>query len=546
MELRQYWELFKKWLWLILLTTVIAALAAYFFSSRQTPIYRASTRLRVSQSVSNSASMQYADILAAERLSSTYAQMLVARPLLKLAIEEAGLEGVVDPLDLVDAISVQPVRDTQLIDLHVEYPDPVIAAQLANALPQVFVEANEQQQMARYEDLKTSLQQQLQELGQQMQDVETKLQTTDDATDVENNSRRSVLEDRLAQYRNTYGNVLAQLEGIRLSEANALDTITVIEPAEPPKRPVRPKVLMNTLLAAIVGGMIGLGAAFLIDYLDDTIKSPDEIARLTPLGTLGVIARSKKNGNGSLVTLEDPRSPVAEAYRAIRTAIQFASVDAPMRTLEVTSAGPGEGKSTTAANLAVVMAQSGKRTVLIDADLRKPSQHKRWRIPNAMGLTGALLMEELSGDLDYMFIPTQVKNLWVLPSGQLPHNPSELLGARKLQELAERLLQDYDMLIFDTSPALAVTDPVVLAKEMDGVIIVADAGATREPAFIHVLTEMERANAHILGIVLNRFNSRSGSSYYYYEGYYSDDDKLQGGKDNESFKTSVAPKMNPR
>ncbi len=526
MELRQYWELLKKWLWLILLTTVIAALAAYFFSSRQTPIYRASTRLLVSQSVTNSASLQYADILAAERLSSTYAQMITARPILRAAIDKAGLTGVVDLEKLAKLVSVQPVRDTQLIDLHVEYPDPIIATKLANALPEVFVEFNSQQQTARYQELKISLQQQLQELSQEIQDTDAKLQALANATDAESKAREAVLEDRLAQYRSTFGNVLAQLENIRLAEANAQDTITVVEQAEVPQWPVRPRVMMNTLLAAIVGGMIGLGAAFLIEYLDDTIKTPDDIARITSASTLGIIARGKGDSPDAIIALDEPRSPVAEAYRTIRTSIQFAGVDNPMRTIVITSAGPGEGKSTTAANLAVVMAQTGSKVVLIDADLRKPTQHKRWKLPNTVGLTGALLMDELSDNLDYLLTPTQTENLWLLTSGQLPHNPSELLGSHKLKQLTKQLLKDYDILIFDSPPALAVTDPVILGREMDGVIVVVDSGATREPAIIHVLSEMERVQAHVLGIVINRFQRRgdSGYYYYYYSRYYETDD----------------------
>ncbi len=526
MELRQYWELLKKWLWLILLTTIIAALAAYFFSSRQTPIYRASTRLLVSQSVTNSASLQYADILAAERLSSTYAQMITARPILRAAIDKAGLTGVVDLEKLAKLVSVQPVRDTQLIDLHVEYPDPIIATKLANALPEVFVEFNSQQQTARYQELKISLQQQLQELSQEIQDTDAKLQALANATDAESKAREAVLEDRLAQYRSTFGNVLAQLENIRLAEANAQDTITVVEQAEVPQWPVRPRVMMNTLLAAIVGGMIGLGAAFLIEYLDDTIKTPDDIARITSASTLGIIARGKGDSPDAIIALDEPRSPVAEAYRTIRTSIQFAGVDNPMRTIVITSAGPGEGKSTTAANLAVVMAQTGSKVVLIDADLRKPTQHKRWKLPNTVGLTGALLMDELSDNLDYLLTPTQTENLWLLTSGQLPHNPSELLGSHKLKQLTKQLLKDYDILIFDSPPALAVTDPVILGREMDGVIVVVDSGATREPAIIHVLSEMERVQAHVLGIVINRFQRRgdSGYYYYYYSRYYETDD----------------------
>ena len=526
MELRQYWDIFKKWSWLIVLSALVAGVAAYAISSRQTPIYRASTRILVSQSVnSSSATMQYADILAAERLSSTYAQMLTARPMLEKAIRKAGLEGFITPEELAGAISVEPVRDTQLIDLHVEHPDPYIAALLANALPQVFVEFTNEQQTARYQELKQSLQAQLQQLSEQIQETDRKIQFLGNATDPETSARRTILEDRLAQYRNTYGNVLAQLENIRLAEANALDRITVVEPATPPQHPVRPRVLMNTLLALIVGGLIGLGAAYLVEYVDDTIKTPDDIARLTPVSTLGIIAKSKKADEG-IVTLDDPRSPVAEAYRTVRTAIQFASVDKPIRTLVVTSAGPGEGKSTTAANLAVVMAQAGNRVVLIDADLRKPTQHRRWKLPNTVGLTGALLMDEISENLDYLLSPTTVENLWVLTSGQLPHNPSELLGSHKLQQLIDQLLQSYDILLFDSPPALAVTDPVVLGRNLDGVLIVVDAGSTREPALVHVLTEMERVNAHVIGIILNRYRRGRSASYYYYyyDRYYSADD----------------------
>lgn len=518
MELRQYWELLKKWLWLIVLTTVVSAIAAYVVSINQTPIYQASTRLLVSQNLSNSASAQYSDILAAERISRTYAQLLTARPLLESAIAEAGLTGQVDPKDLADAVSVQPVRDTQLIDLKVEYSDPEIAARLANALPRAFIKFNNQQQAARFKELKTALETQLQQLDQEIQAADAELQSLANATDPASVARRTVLEDRLAQYRSTYGNVLAQLENIRLAEANALDTLTVVEPADVPDHPIRPRVLMNTLLAAIVGGMIGLGAAFLIEYLDDSIRSPDDIARLTPLSLLGIIARTKNGSNGQaeIITMKDPRAPVSEAFRTIRTSIQFAGVDKPIRTLVVTSAAPGEGKSTVTANLAVVMAQAGKKVVLIDADLRKPTQHKRWGVPNTVGLTGALLMEPIDDNLEQLLTETPVENLWLLTSGQLPHNPSELLGSHKLMQIVEKLLQQYDLLIFDSPPALAVTDPVILGREMDGVVLVVDAGSTREPMLIHSLLEMEKVQANVLGIVLNNYRKRGDAGYYYY------------------------------
>ncbi|HEY52553.1 MAG TPA: polysaccharide biosynthesis tyrosine autokinase [Caldilineae bacterium] len=530
MELRQYWELLRKWLWLIILTTVVAGAASYIFSIQQTPIYQASTRLLVSQSVSNSASLQYADILAAERLSSTYAQMLTARPVVQSALEKAGYPDL-DPRAV--GISVQPVRDTQLIDLKVEHPNPQVAANIANALPLVFIEFNNAQQTARYQESKLSLQQQLEQLNKDVRNTEAAIEEiSGEGADAE--GRRTLLEDRLAQYRSSFGNVLAQLESIRLAEANATDTIIVVEPAVPPLRPVRPRVLMNTLLAAIVGAMIGLGAAFLIEYLDDTVKNPDDVGRVTGLSTLGVIARQKNEGaERGLVTVENPRSPVAEAYRTIRTSIQFSSIDKPIYSLVVTSAGPSEGKSTTAANLAVVMAQTGKKTVLIDADLRKPTQHKRFGLPNTVGLTGALLLEDEFEGIEYLLTPSGVDNLWVITSGQLPHNPSELLGSQKLHQFAERLLQDYDFLIFDSPPALAVTDPAVLGQAMDGVLLVVDSGNTREPALMQTMREMEKVQAHVIGVALNRFKARgdAGYYYYYYNRYYSHDEDEQSPGD---------------
>lgn len=535
MELRQYWQLLRRWLWLVALTTLLAAAAAYVVSIRQTPIYQASTRMLVTPGSSSAPTVTYTDILLSERLSRTYAQMLTTRPVLQETLNRVGLLGMT-VVDLAKNITVTPVRDTQLIDLKVEHPSPALAAELANTLPEVFIQYNNDQQAARFQESKQALQTQLANLDSDLQDTERKLALLDEADSAEAEAQRVSLGNRLAQYRSSYGNVLAQLESIRLAEANARDTITVIEPADPPRNPIRPRPLMNTLLAAVVGAMLGLGTVFLIEYLDDTVKSPDDVARISGLSTVGVIAKQRSDGNGpGLITVEQPRSPIAEAYRAIRTGIQFSSIDKPVRTLVVTSSGPSEGKSTTAANLAVVMAQAGKRVVLIDADLRKPTQHKRWEIANTVGLTGALLFDESHMNFEQLLQKTKVENLWLVTCGQIPHNPSELLGSQKLVRLAERLLEEFDLLIFDTPPTLAVTDPVVLARAMDGVLVVADADTTREPALAQTLVELERVQAHVLGVVLNKFKARGDSGYYYYYydryRYYTEDEKEgKGGK----------------
>lgn len=253
----------------------------------------------------------------------------------------------------------------------------------------------------------------------------------------------------------------------------------------------------------------------------------DDIARLTGLTTLGVIAKRGSDGGGAgIVTLEHPRSPVAEAYRSIRTGIRFASVDKPIRTLVVTSAGPDEGKSTVSANLAVVMAQSGQKVLLIDADLRKPGQHKLWSLPNNLGLTNALLSSQGTIDTDKLFTATPIDNLYVMTSGQIPPNPSELLGSQKMQQIIVQLLQSFDLLIFDTPPALAVTDAAVLGQIVDAMTVVMEANATREPALIQTMQQFQKGNVHVIGFILNRFRAQRSSSYYYYyyDRYYAEDE----------------------
>ena len=283
------------------------------------------------------------------------------------------------------------------------------------------------------------------------------------------------------------------------------------------------------MLATIVGVLLALGIAFLIEYLDDTVKTPDDVSRVSGLSTLGAIARLKESGGPrQLIAWMRVKSPESEAYRTLRTNIQFSSVDNPIRSLLVTSSSPGEGKSTTTANLAVVLAQTGQRVIVVDTDLRRPVLHKVFGVPNNIGLTTALLAgENLS--LEGYLQPTEIDTLSVLTSGPIPPNPSELLGSHRMQHLIEVLAQAADIVIFDSPPVLAVTDAVVLGRQVDGVLVVADAGNTREHALAQAAAELQKTGANVLGVALNRLDTRRGGYYYYY--YYSDE---QGGQRRRS------------
>jgi capsular exopolysaccharide synthesis family protein len=270
----------------------------------------------------------------------------------------------------------------------------------------------------------------------------------------------------------------------------------------------------------IVGIFLACGIAILIEYLRDTMKSSEELEQLIGLPTLAVIGTiHAPDASRVLVTVEKPRSPIAEAYRLLRANIEIAAAaDNPVRTLVVTSSGPSEGKSVTAANLAVAFAQSGKHVILVDADLRRPSLHKLFQVVNKRGVTTALLQGGHGMVSDHLS-PTRIENLFLLPSGPLPPNPAELLGSQRMADYVKELSSQADMVIFDSPPVLAVADATLLARVCDAALFVVLAEATQGEAIKRAKIQLEQSGTQMLGVVLNRVSS-SSSGYYYYQKYY--------------------------
>lgn len=227
----------------------------------------------------------------------------------------------------------------------------------------------------------------------------------------------------------------------------------------------------------------------------------------------------------SVISINQPKSSVSEAYRTLRTNIEFSSFDDRLKVIVVTSSGPGEGKSTTAANLAVNFANTGKRTILIDTDLRKPILHKLFNCSNQKGLTNMLIDEVKFEDV---ICKMDVENLFLLPCGTKPPNPSELIGSTRMESFIEALKQSFDYIILDTPPVVAVTDAQVLSKFVDGYILVIASGITEKRAAIKAKDLLNMVNAKILGVVLNKVDVKSKKGYYgykYYYGYYGEEEK---------------------
>jgi len=289
-------------------------------------------------------------------------------------------------------------------------------------------------------------------------------------------------------------------------------TVKIAKAAEIPTSPISPNLVINMSLAVILGAMLAGAFGLLLDYLDDTVKTEEDIQEIASLPTLGQIGRFKPDTGPAFVS--GGRSHTAEAYRQLRTNVHFTTLGAELKTIVITSANPGEGKSTTAANLATVLAQAGDRVILVDTDLRRSTLRKTFEGPSSFGLTGLLLND--SADPKEALITTRWKNLQLLPTGILPPNPSELLTSTRMNRVIESLRGLADYVIFDTPPVIAVTDAIVLAARTDGTILVAESGRTRTEALRLSVRTLTQANAKPIGVVLNKTKVNRTSEYYYY------------------------------
>ncbi|MBS1248785.1 MAG: Tyrosine-protein kinase YwqD [Chloroflexi bacterium] len=519
-DLRHYFILLWHWAWLIALATVLAALASYLVSDRKIPIYQASSTLMINEAP-GTRSTDYTAVLTSQRLTQTYAEMLTKKPVLDEVITR--LELPMDAVELESMVTVQPVRDTQLIDIQVEDTDPNRAAAIANEVGKTFSEQNEDMQASRYASTKQSLKNQLDDIQLQIDEVNTSLAALPESED--NQVERDRLENILTQYRQTYASTLQSYEQVRLAEAETLSNVLQVELATPPENPVRPRVLMNTALAGVVGAMLAVGAIFLMEALDDTIRGPEDIKRYLQLPVLSVIHQFDEEEE--TITISQPRSPISESFRSLRTNIQYSSVDFPLRKILVTSPMQGEGKTTVAANLGVVMAQGGKKVSLVDADLRRPRLHHQMQVSNRGGLSSLFVGEDIR--LDGAFKESEVSGLHLLTSGNLPPNPAELMASERMYRILSTIEEQSDVIVVDSPPVTAVTDSVVLSKHVDGVLLVMEPGKTKVAAAQKIVEELRRVGANIIGVVLNNVGA-NGSRYSYYYTYYYTDEYYGGHK----------------
>lgn len=328
-----------------------------------------------------------------------------------------------------------------------------------------------------------------------------------------------VLTREVETNRQLYDALIKRIKEQSVTEEIRTVNVWVVEKAERPGSPVKPKKSLNILLGMIVGLFGGVGLAFFFEYLDNTIKTPEEAETRLGVPVLGMIPLLEPKGeNIEEIILKEPQSSFAESYKAVRTAILLSSAVKHPQNILITSMGPEEGKTVTSVNLAMTIARSGYSVLLIDSDLRKPRIHTIFGLNNLSGLSTYLA--GASSDINIVF-KRPLTNLSVIPSGPLPPNPSELLGSNRMNDLMKILNEKFDIVIWDSPPLMTVTDSLILSKFLDGTVVITRAGKTTYDIVRRGLKSLDDIKSHVLGVVINAIDIKKSDYYYYrYYNYY--------------------------
>ena len=364
----------------------------------------------------------------------------------------------------------------------------------------------------------------------------------------------SLLKRDLDSNRTLYEGLLEKLKEAGVTAGLRSNNFRIIDAARVPTSPSEPNIPRNLSFALVLGLISGVGLAFVLENMDNTVRTPEQAQAISALPSLGMIPLGSKSTSGALgptgkrlaltasneavelVTQTRPQSQMAESYRALRTSLLLSNLGAPPKVIMVTSARPQEGKTTTSINTAIVLAQKGVRVLLIDADLRRPSVHKTLGMGPRSGLSNVLTGSATLPQT--ITASTILPNLFVLPAGTPPPNPAELLASSIMRDLIADLREMYDHIVIDTPPTLSVTDAVVLSPSADATILVIRSGQTTKPALRRARDILVQVNAHVAGVLLNAVDLRSPDYYYYYEyqgkyGQYYQDDSPSAAKDTE-------------
>jgi capsular exopolysaccharide synthesis family protein len=512
--------------WLIVTAAVIAAVISVFISARATPIYASSSRVLFSTNDPSPFGVGY--ITPDPAQISTEEQVITSPGVAGAVAKKLGPEA-----GAVTKVEAHGIGTTRVIQVTVHATSPTIAAKTATLYAETYQQQRRDEAIANAVAIGTVLAQKTAEAKSKVEDLEAQVaragSSKASAAEVESlKVQRDAAQTNYLVYQQR-----ADQSSVEASVANG--GVQVLVKGVVPKVQTSPKPRQSAALAIALGLMLGIVAAIGLDYLDDSVKNVEEVGRivrpLTVLGAIPAIDDWRNRHQARLVTIEDTGSTASEAYRSLRTNVQFAGLRREAHVLQISSPVAAEGKTTTLSNLAVTLSLAGQRVAVVDCDLRRPRVHEFFGCTNEVGFTSVLLGDApLSHAVQDVRLPNGA-SIGLLASGPLPPNPAELLGTVRVAELLAALRNEYDYVLIDAPPVLPVTDAVVLSSRVEGVLLVATTKVTGRRDLAKALSTFDAADAPLLGVIVNGAESTSGYAYSYYYRSHGDDGGSNGARD---------------
>lgn len=527
MELNKYIFPLRKWWWLIAASTLIAAIFSAFSVLRQPPIYQARTTLMIGTTITDP-NPSSNELMLGQQLAAAYAD-LANREILRSAARNA-LE-----INQLPEYYARAIPNTQLIEIAVNDTNPERAQRVANELAAQLIllspvsgQSEDRGRQDFIHERLNNLEVQIRETESEIEKLQGELAEAFSAQQINDiQDQIASLQSKLTTLENNYGLLLSN------TQQGAVNTLTIIATADVPSNPIGSMKGLTILLAAAVGFVLAVCEAYLLEYLDDTLRSPDSVMRLFSAPILGrIFEQAEGMHEHRLYDGDKTNHPLTEPFRALRTEIDLAEMGQRLKTILVTSPDTGDGKTSVAVNLALSIAQRKKRVFLLDADLRRPKIHKIFNLPNEEGLADVVFARAV---FDWRIGIKAVREMSVLTAGNTPPDPAELLSSEKMELFLSELEEVADIVIID-GPPLFVPDAMILASKADGVLMVVRPGHTRQSLAKASMEHIKMVGARVVGVVLNRIPLR-GADYYagksYLYSYYSNSYGNET-KDNET------------
>ncbi len=521
LDLREYLAILRARRAIVLVTLMAVVAIAAGFTYTRTPIYEATARVLVKALPSGPNDVYYAPPPNLD----TEAELISSERVATKVVDELG--GGVSIQEALDSLDVEPLFETEVLKVTFSSSSPGIARDGANLFAEHYISTRLETARSALEVVRSVIQERATHARTRLLRLTAEIRRAtrkgDDALASSLEVERQVLIARI-------GNFVQRLTDLSPDRTLALGAGEVIEPARLPSSPASPNKLLIAILALLLGTAGGVAAAFIRDRLDDRFRGRMDlvkVAKAPVLATIPAYPKPRKRSSEGIVTVgeaalrnlviqSDPQGAASEAYRTLRTAVEYLAEEKGYKSFVVTSPLPEEGKTATTANLGAAIAHTGRRVILVSADLRRPTLEGYFGLKRQPGLSGRLL-DSLDLMNSYSYIKeTSIENLHVMPSGEIPHNPAELLTTPRLSQVIEQLSNRFDIVLFDSPPVLPVADAAIIASKADATILVIDGAKTRRSAVEHSREALDKVSANVIGVVLNAYDLSSFPHYYDY------------------------------